>query len=264
MKNMLKKMTPEEAEKFRRSGANLMALPFALIVVMGSLLAFSPQFRNLVGLEELAGNSQMGTYDIPREAIIGTPYEYDFADELIPLLGSEDNPPIYSFYLGTMNGFPPMGLTLWPDGVLKGTPTGKSGDFEVCVKDSGGKSACRKYHLDVRSEADTVPATDTESDPASASIPGRDAASLPACSTALECGEATDSGMAFGGGPVFDYCPCPSDRYDGGPVIGSPNQVWAEGSNGPGTSAGKTDSSGVVYWLLSDGEYHSQKNCWCK
>ena len=251
MKNMFKKMTPAEAEVFRRSGAKFMALPFALVLVASLLLVLSPQARDYFGLEETNGG-------IPKKAVIGVPYEYDFADELIPLLGSEDNPPIYGFYLGTMNGFPPAGLTLWPDGVLKGIPTGESSDFEVCVKNAGGKSACKKYHIDVSSEADAEPATGMETSPTAAS------GKLPACPTALQCGEAAGDGMAFGGGPVFDYCECPSDRYDGGPVVGSPNQVWSEGSNGPGTGAGKTDSSGSVYWLLADGNYHGQKNCRCK
>jgi hypothetical protein len=94
--------------------------------------------------------------EIPTEATIGAHYNYDFSPDLIPLLdpnylGDRSG---YTFYLGSGTGFPPMGLILGPDGILSGTPTGKGGNFEVCVKDVGGRSVCRKYHLNVNPASD--------------------------------------------------------------------------------------------------------------
>src|ERR1035437_4301245 len=92
----------------------------------------------------------------------------DFAPILIPLLPSESTGGPYSFYLGSGVGFPPMGLKLDMNGVLKGTPTG-TGDskFQVCVKDVGGRSACRTYVMSVGPKSTTASKTTSNTNSAS-------------------------------------------------------------------------------------------------
>ncbi len=94
---------------------------------------------------------QSNVYKISPDATVDVPSSYEFS-ELISFLGPESgaNPAIYTFYLGSGVGFPPMGLVLGIDGVLKGTPTAKgTSKFQVCVKDVGGRSTCRTYSLTV-------------------------------------------------------------------------------------------------------------------
>ncbi len=91
-------------------------------------------------------NSGVFTFDA---VSAGVSFKYDFAPDLISLLETGSSAP-YSFYLGSGVGFPPMGLKLDMNGVLKGTPTGTSDSkFQVCVKDVGGRSACRTYSMTV-------------------------------------------------------------------------------------------------------------------
>jgi len=132
-------------------------IPLVLIAILVFVFIFyqigKNQFSN-------SGDSNSVVYTFPEKFIIGVNYSYDFAPELILLLdsnktivSSSSNPSgttttdsaIYTFYLGSGVGFPPMGLILDINGVLNGIPTGKGGKFEVCVKDVGGKSACRTY-----------------------------------------------------------------------------------------------------------------------
>lgn len=237
MINWFKRMSPEEAAAFRRAGSKFMALPFAAIVLVGTATAISPDVRDFLGFSNY---QQPASRIVLRPATIGEQFSYNFAEELIPLLGPRDNPPIYNFYLGTMNGFVPLGLVLWPDGTLKGIPTGKGTEFQVCVKDSAGKSACKEYRLNVQPKAT---ATATKS-------------GLPQCRDS--CMHKTSLGSGYG--PSFDYC-CPNQ---GDPLIGAPNISWKAGDNGVGSNAGKTDAAGHMYWLLSDGQYHLQVYCPCK
>lgn len=93
------------------------------------------------------------------EATVGVFSKYDFS-KLISLLDPTGtaNPAIYSFYLGSGSDFPPMGLILGIDGILKGAPAAAGNyKFEVCVKDVGGRSDCRTYHMIVVSQ--TTPNT---------------------------------------------------------------------------------------------------------
>ena len=141
------------------------------------ILRFLPHFIGIVScvitLLSLAGYitlphinlpfGQLNTYKIPKEATIGVPCSYEFS-ELIPLLGPKKSvgTDIYTFYLGSGVGFPPMGLTLGIDGVLKGTPTAKgTSKFQVCVKDVGGRSTCKTYSLTVNPSGTTVNPTNT-------------------------------------------------------------------------------------------------------
>lgn len=108
-------------------------------------------------------HSNSGVYAFSEGVTVGMPMKSDFAPILIPLLETGSSAP-YSFYLGSGVGFPPMGLKLDINGVLKGTPTG-TGDskFQVCVKDVGGRSACRTYVMSVGPKSTTKTISNTNS-----------------------------------------------------------------------------------------------------
>jgi len=97
------------------------------------------------------------------DARVGEPYSYSFCtpeclDEN-DLCGSDANPSTnptggsgpYHFQLESGSGFPPIGLTLYPNGLLKGTPriAGET-TFTVCVVDLGGHQCCVQVSLSVR------------------------------------------------------------------------------------------------------------------
>ena len=132
-------------------------------------------------------------YEITPDATVGVPCSYEFS-ELISFLDTRNNgnTDIYTFYLGSGVGFPPMGLILGIDGVLKGTPTAEGlSKFQVCVKDVGGNSTCRTYSLRVNpantSNNTTCPTT-----------------SNPPCGS-------SENGIAVMGVIVPASCSCPSD-----------------------------------------------------
>lgn len=116
----------------------------------------------------------------------GVPLKYDFAPQLISLLDSQatttatstisrdkgSKGPTYSFYLNSETGSLPAGLKLGVDGVLRGTPT-EEGDneFEVCIKDEGGESACRLYSMTVEPNRTPTPKSGKTSTPVSAPTP---------------------------------------------------------------------------------------------
>lgn len=97
--------------------------------------------------------------DIPRIADKGKPFSHNYSRELTDLLGPDSPGCPCSFNLDTMGGFPPMGLILGPDGVLRGTPTGKDSKFRACVKDIGGNTACKVINIDVKNEGESDLAT---------------------------------------------------------------------------------------------------------
>ena len=89
------------------------------------------------------------------EGRVGEPYIYSFCkpdctDEN-DICGSSANPSEnptggngpYHFQLDSGSGFPPLGLTLYPNGLLMGTPT-VAGEktFTVCAVDMGGYQRC--------------------------------------------------------------------------------------------------------------------------
>ena len=90
---------------------------------------------------------------IPAEK--GKSFWRNYSGELTALLGPDSPGCPCSFNLDTMGGFPPMGLILGPDGVLKGTPTGKDSKFRACVKDAGGNTACKIINIDVKKEGES-------------------------------------------------------------------------------------------------------------
>ena len=93
--------------------------------------------------------------DMPTTAVKGQPFSHNYSRELTDLLGPDSPGCPCSFNLDTMGGFPPMGLILGPDGVLRGTPTGKDSKFRACVKDVGGNTACKIINIDVQKEGES-------------------------------------------------------------------------------------------------------------
>ncbi len=96
------------------------------------------------------------------DARVGEPYSYSFCkpDCLTEndLCGSETNPSLnpiggsgpYHFQLDSGSGFPPIGLTLYPNGLLKGIPTAAGvRTFTVCAVDLGGHQCCAQAALTV-------------------------------------------------------------------------------------------------------------------
>lgn len=171
------------------------------------MLKLLPYFI-IVGTLGVALLSEAGYITLPRinlgqsnkiqeEATVGKYSSYEFSS-LIPLLEpkSGGGTDIYTYYLGSGVGFPPMGLVLGIDGVLKGKPTTEgTSKFEVCVKDVGGRSVCRTYSLTVN------------------------AAGTPKKGSACRATSA-EWGIPCGGGvsglPVPDSCDCPSDTVYSG------------------------------------------------
>jgi len=79
------------------------------------------------------------------DAIVGTPYQFDFS----PFASGGSGP--YYFTLGTAGGFPPIGLILAPNGILSGTPTvQRDTQFDVCAVDLGGNQSCTTITLNAR------------------------------------------------------------------------------------------------------------------
>jgi len=172
-----------------------------------------------VGLFAVAGLYMAGLITLPHlgrgltfnldPVVSGQPISLNFAPALMPYIdpsGKGENGP-YTFFLDSGVGFPPMGLILGPDGVLRGTPTGLGSDFRVCVKDGSGKSACRNYYLDVNPPSESTGETDGTSADSTAS----------SCSTKNPgCGNGANPNMPAGpNNPIIDgtivpsSCPCP-------------------------------------------------------
>lgn len=170
----------------------------APILVVVSLLTVGALYY--AGVINVPG-VQPGVYQITPNATVKVPVSYEFSELVAHLpAGSGGNPAVYTYYLGSGVGFPPMGLVLGLDGVLKGTPTAPgTSTFQVCVKDIGGRSYCRKYSL-------TVNPLETSKTPKPNST---------CYTTSTEWGVACRQGNV-GGIPIPDRCECPSDTYYSG------------------------------------------------
>ncbi len=170
------------------------------------------------GIFVVIGLSQAGIITLPRihigqESVIelpaipvGVPYSYNFYNDLVPLMDESASGPataVYTFYLGSGVGFPPMGLILGIDGVLKGTPTSVSTNkFQVCVKDQGGNSICRMFSLNVKAADGSGPADDgNNNNNIHTACPTK---SDPPCHSA-------SGGIGVTGVIVPGSCDCPSD-----------------------------------------------------
>lgn len=170
------------------------------------------------------------------ELTIGVPYDIDFSS-LIPLLPPESTGGPYTFYLGSGVGFPPMGLILGIDGVLRGTPTAVGNSkFQVCVKDVGGRSACKTYQFSTVNSGTNAPPTNT------AVVPTKDTSEQPAktcpatsCDTG-ECCWSSREDETPGPGPhpavnivavmVEKSCDCPSDTTISADQIMAESYPW--------------------------------------
>lgn len=200
---------PEELEKLKHEGKKEEILQSAqpkssphkmqwipMVIIIGCMAIAILDQTGYINLPHF-GHSNV--YKISPDATVGVHCSYEFS-ELISFLGPESNanPAIYTFYLGSGVGFPPMGLTLGIGGVLRGIPTAKgTSKFQVCVKDVGGSSTCRTYSLTVNpaSTPKKNSACPTTSDPPCHSV---------------------QNGVETSGVIVFDYCDCPSDTtYSG-------------------------------------------------
>ncbi len=182
-------------EKSPRPGLNAGALIPAVLAlgIFGVILAAQMGYIKLPHIDP----GQPGVVklaDVP----INVPYRHDFSGMLIPLLGPQSGARIYTFYLDSGVGFPPMGLILGVDGVLKGTPTAAgTSKFRVCVKDAGGTSSCLTYSLTVTPRG--TPPGPGPTPPA------------PKCPAALKpaCGSVSN-GVRVSGGIVPAACDCPA------------------------------------------------------
>jgi len=155
---------------------------------------------------------QSDVYKIKPDATIGVPCSYEFS-ELISSLGPEGSasPAIYTYYLGSGVGFPPMGLILGIDGVLKGTPTAKgTSKFQVCVKDVGGRSTCRTYSLTVNPAVKKSSTCPTTSNPPCRSVQNGVGVSAVIVPASCNCPSDTDFAQMdniTAGGP-YKICTC--------------------------------------------------------
>lgn len=177
-------------------------------LVFGAVIAttLALNYTGYINLEDLVNFP----LEIKNHATIGVQYEgFDFAPKLIPMLNPEWNGDRngYTFYLGSGIGFPPMGMILGPDGILRGTPTGRGGNFEVCVKDVGGNSKCIKVHLTVDSSSEE------NINPPNYNCPKT------SLETSTPCGTNQTGGAGVGGVYIYANCTCPSDTTDSGTKI---------------------------------------------
>ena len=189
--NAKEKLTGKQAP-VKPKLSTMQLIPMTIIV--GVLTVGILQIIGVIDIQGILNPSNI--IEMYPPATINVPYTYDFSSELIPLVGQGP----YTFYLGSGVGFPPMGLILGIDGVLKGTPTGQGSTFQVCVKDVSGTSACKMYHLSVDSTSST------------STITTRSQGNCPAtsCDTG-NCCHSTKNGVGVTGVITYASCNCPSD-----------------------------------------------------
>ncbi|KKU94759.1 MAG: Hemagglutinin-related protein [Parcubacteria group bacterium GW2011_GWA1_48_11b] len=175
-----------------------------LLIVMGALAVAASSQMGYITLPHIdLPFGQSGVNKISPDATVGAPSSYEFS-ELISFLPAEshENPAIYTFYLGSGVGFPPMGLILGIDGVLRGTPTVKgTSKFQVCVKDVGGRSVCETYSLTVNPASGVKNTTSNSNNSKNTTCPTR---SNPPC-------RSVQNGVGVTGVVVPASCDCPSD-----------------------------------------------------
>ncbi|MFH1046713.1 MAG: hypothetical protein V1738_00255 [Patescibacteria group bacterium] len=180
-------------------------LPIVIIVVALGLAVL--QQNGYIDLRRINSGST-GVYTLASTPV-NVPYSHDFSAELIPLLGPDNDSPTYTFYLGSGVGFPPTGLILGIDGILKGTPAvvGYS-KFQVCVKDVGGHSSCQIYSLTVTEKPESSPTSPRPTSPS----PSPTSPPATHCPTKLNppCGSSENGGPAAYGGIVPGDCNCPA------------------------------------------------------
>lgn len=173
-----------------------------VFVVAVIFITLALDYTGYIDLENMFGPP----LDLTTHLFKNTPYEIDFAPKLIPMLDPNWNGIRngYTFYLQSGKGFPPMGMILGIDGIVRGKPTaiGRS-TFVVCVKDVGGNSKCVNAIFIVEENNENYV------------LPG---SRCPATSseTSTPCGSNQTRGASVSGVYVSSDCPCPSDTYDYG------------------------------------------------
>ena len=188
----------------------LRLLPFFIIIGILAVVALSQ--TGYIKLPHINLFGQSDVYKIKPDATVGVHSSYEFS-ELISLLGPESSasPAIYTYYLGSGVGFPPMGLILGIDGVLKGTPTvAGTSKFQVCVKDVGGRSTCRTYSLTVNPAVKKSSTCPTTSNPPCRSV--QNGVGVSAVIVPASCNCPSDTNFAqmdniTAGGP-YKICTC--------------------------------------------------------
>lgn len=179
------------------------AIPLAIIAVVFSIIGLSQAGIITLPKIHIGQESVIKLADIP----VGVPYSYNFYNDLVPLMddpASGTATAVYTFYLGSGVGFPPMGLILGVDGILKGTPTAASTNkFQVCVKDQGGNAVCRMASLNVKAAGASEPAGDDNDNDNNvhATCPAK---SNPPC-------HSVSGGVGVTGVIVPGSCDCPID-----------------------------------------------------
>lgn len=177
-------------------------LPF---LIAGGITAgmLGLDYLGYIDIENMFGPTSTLTLTIFK----GSPYEIDYANDLIPMLNSEWVEGMtrngYTFYLESGKGFPPTGMILGTDGVLRGTPAiAGTNRFIICVKDVGGNSKCANAVLNVKEPGENgddqlgyvCPATSWDTD--------------------TPCGTTQPGGARVSAIYVPLTCLCPSDTYD--------------------------------------------------
>ena len=206
-KNLQKTRIPQKAQTSQTIQAkpksffkNPLLPVIVIVVVFGTALL---QITGILHLPHIGGPI---INEIQPPATVGIASAYDF-EELISVLNPDYNGDrsAYTFYLGSGVGFPPMGMILGTNGILNGTPTGKDGKFQVCVKDVGGNSMCRNYHLTVNPADETNPDNNVQ--------PG-------GCTIDARCGQPSNPNQpASINNPIIDgvfvikSCNCPAGTY---------------------------------------------------
>ena len=130
--------------------------------IVGILLVLSGCTGQQNNIFESPSPVQFTVDDQLPDARVGEPYSYSFCNpeclDENDLCGTEANPSLnpiggsgpYHFQLDSGSGFPPLGLTLYPNGLLKGTPTASGTRiFTICAVDLGGHQCCVEVALSV-------------------------------------------------------------------------------------------------------------------
>lgn len=140
--------------------------------------------------------------------------------------------PPYFYQKAVMGEFPPLGMVLWEDGSVRGTPrqAGPSKNFSVCAVDIGGAFGCTNASFTTRAPLANSPAPSAA--PAATWYLHFNCQGVRACEQYTSAQNFNGSG---GVGDVIDRNPpaqCPSDASNGAREVGG--TWWCSQSSNPG------------------------------